>query len=257
MGTIHRAFDRLAQREVAYKRLRVNVEASRARMTALFRREYDTLARLEHPEHRQRLRVRHRSRGPVLRDGAGQRQRPHQVRSAAVARRLPHHARGGLGARAGARPAARAPRRQPEQRAAHRRRHGQADRLRRADAVRQPTEVVGTPPFIPPECLGDEPLDQRVDLYALGALAYWMLTHRLAVAAYSLADAAGGVGDSNRATFARWSPRSRPRSTTWCSRCSPTIARAAYHGGRGRSSASTTSPSSRPSATSSAWRSAT
>jgi serine/threonine protein kinase len=48
-GTIHRAFDRLAQREVAYKRMRVSVEDRRARMTALFRREYDALARLEHP----------------------------------------------------------------------------------------------------------------------------------------------------------------------------------------------------------------
>ena len=49
MGSVHRAFDRLGQREVAYKRMRVAVEAHRPRITALFRREYDTLARLEHP----------------------------------------------------------------------------------------------------------------------------------------------------------------------------------------------------------------
>ena len=36
--------------------------------------------------------------------------------------------------------------------------------------------VIGTPPAVPPEVLDGEALDQRVDLYALGALAYFMLT---------------------------------------------------------------------------------
>lgn len=35
--------------------------------------------------------------------------------------------------------------------------------------------IVGTPPAIPPEALAEAALDQRADLYALGALAYWML----------------------------------------------------------------------------------
>jgi hypothetical protein len=39
-----------------------------------------------------------------------------------------------------------------------------------------PTEIVGTPPLIPPEALGKTGLDQRSDLYALGALGYWLLT---------------------------------------------------------------------------------
>jgi hypothetical protein len=37
-------------------------------------------------------------------------------------------------------------------------------------------EVVGTPPFVPPESLDGRPLDARSDLYSVGALAYFLLT---------------------------------------------------------------------------------
>lgn len=37
-------------------------------------------------------------------------------------------------------------------------------------------DVAGTPPHIPPETVYDQSLDQRADLYSLGALAYWLLT---------------------------------------------------------------------------------
>jgi hypothetical protein len=36
--------------------------------------------------------------------------------------------------------------------------------------------IVGTPPLLAPEALAHAPLDERTDLYSLGALAYWMLT---------------------------------------------------------------------------------
>ncbi len=37
-------------------------------------------------------------------------------------------------------------------------------------------DVAGTPPFIAPEALHGSELDQRTDLYSLGALGYWLLT---------------------------------------------------------------------------------
>jgi tetratricopeptide (TPR) repeat protein len=38
------------------------------------------------------------------------------------------------------------------------------------------SDVIGTPPFIAPEWLNEEQVDQRADLFALGALGYWLLT---------------------------------------------------------------------------------
>ena len=49
--------------------------------------------------------------------------------------------------------------------------------------------VAGTPPAVAPEALsGGSALDQRVDLFALGALAYWVLTGTHAYPAYELAE---------------------------------------------------------------------
>jgi tetratricopeptide (TPR) repeat protein len=41
-----------------------------------------------------------------------------------------------------------------------------------------PPNLTGTPPFIAPEALQGGPIDQRSDLYSLGALAYFVLTGR-------------------------------------------------------------------------------
>jgi serine/threonine-protein kinase len=46
--------------------------------------------------------------------------------------------------------------------------------------------IVGTAPAIPPEAFGSAPLDQRCDLYSLGALAYWMLTGKHAYPARTI-----------------------------------------------------------------------
>lgn len=41
-----------------------------------------------------------------------------------------------------------------------------------------PHTVTGTPAYLPPESALGEPVDQRTDIYALGCVAYWMLTGR-------------------------------------------------------------------------------
>jgi hypothetical protein len=48
--------------------------------------------------------------------------------------------------------------------------------------------VVGTPPLVSPEALHCAGLDQRTDLYALGAVAYYLLTGRHAFAVTSLSE---------------------------------------------------------------------
>jgi tetratricopeptide (TPR) repeat protein len=48
--------------------------------------------------------------------------------------------------------------------------------------------IAGTPPFVPPEALYAQPLDARCDLYALGALAYFLLTQQNAYPSRQLAD---------------------------------------------------------------------
>jgi serine/threonine-protein kinase len=47
-------------------------------------------------------------------------------------------------------------------------------------------QIVGTPPAIAPEALSGQALDQRTDLYSLGALAYFLLTGQHAYAARSV-----------------------------------------------------------------------
>lgn len=51
-----------------------------------------------------------------------------------------------------------------------------------------PRRAVGTPPFVPPEALHETPLDQRADIFSLGALAYWLVTRQHAYPARQLSD---------------------------------------------------------------------
>lgn len=52
----------------------------------------------------------------------------------------------------------------------------------------KPSDIAGTPPFIAPETLRGRDLDQRTDLYSIGALGYFLLTGRQAFHARALAE---------------------------------------------------------------------
>lgn len=178
MGVVYEASDRVVGRLVAYKRLLVTGQTSRAQATALFQREYNTLAQLAHPAIVEVYEYGNDELGPyytmellsgkdllelapmpvrdvcrVLRDVASALALVH-------ARKLLH-------------------------------RDVSPGNVRLTDDGRAklldfgaltsfglPPDLVGTPAFMAPEMLARVPLDQRADLYALGALAYWALTRK-------------------------------------------------------------------------------
>jgi tetratricopeptide (TPR) repeat protein len=178
MGIVYRATDHVVGRDVAYKRLLVTSSTSRARATALFQREYNTLAQLAHPATVEVYDYGNDEAGPyytmellsgkdllelapmpvhdvcrVLRDIASALALIH-------ARRLIH--------------------RDISPGNVRRTEDGRAKLLDfgALTPFGVPSDLVGTPAFMAPEMLSSEPLDQRADLYSLGALAYWALTRR-------------------------------------------------------------------------------
>jgi hypothetical protein len=188
MGSIFLAFDTFARRDVAYKRLRVVNESSRPRITALFEREYHALSQLAHPSIVEVYDYGLDAEGPYyameLLPGddlaaaapVGVAEACRLVRDVASALALLH-----------------------ARRLLHRDvtpanvRLTQEGRAKLIDfgaltEFGRAKEIVGTPAFIAPECLSGEPLDQRVDLFALGGLAYWALTGRHAYPARSIAE---------------------------------------------------------------------
>jgi hypothetical protein len=183
MGVIYRAYDRVAEREVAYKRLQVSDELTRPRRTALFQNEYETLLRLSHPNMVEVYDFGEDRVGPyyamelltgqdltdiaplpfveacrLLRDIASALALLH-------ARQLIHRDVSPNNIRLTS--------------------DGRA-KLIDFGALMPfglPKELVGTPPCIAPECLDAVALDQRSDLYSFGAVAYWALTQRMPVRA--------------------------------------------------------------------------
>lgn len=183
MGVIYRAYDRVAQREVAYKRLRIEDEALRPRFTTLFQREYDTLASLPHPNIVRVYDYGEDELGPyyVMELLSGQDLTDLAPLPVVDACRLLRDLASALALL-------------HSRRLIHRDLSPNNVRLTEEGHAKlldfgaltpfgYARELVGTPPFMAPECLSESELDQRSDLYALGALAYWTLTRRLAVQA--------------------------------------------------------------------------
>ncbi|HTU58438.1 MAG TPA: serine/threonine-protein kinase, partial [Polyangiales bacterium] len=188
MGVIYEAFDTLAKRQVAYKRLKVGNEQARARLTALFEGEYNALRQLKHPNIVEVYDYGRDSEGPfytmellagsdlasvaplplneacrALRDVASALALMH-------ARRLVHRDVTPSNVRM-----------TPDGRA----------KLIDFGALSEfgiAKDIVGTAAYVAPECLAGEPLDGRADLFALGALSYWVLTRRQAYPARNMSE---------------------------------------------------------------------
>jgi hypothetical protein len=187
MGTVFRSEDVVTGETVALKRLLPHLRDD-ARAIDQLQREYRTLAQLRHPRI---IRVFHYGvddEGPYytmellersdLRDLAPQSWQPacRHLRDVAGSIALLH--------------ARRLLHRDVSPRNARLTRQGRPKLIdfgALADFGRQ-QEVVGTPPCIAPEALHGEPLDQRSDLYSLGALAYFLLTGRHAYPAHKLSE---------------------------------------------------------------------
>jgi hypothetical protein len=77
-------------------------------------------------------------------------------------------------------------------------------------AFGRPPDVAGTPPFIAPESLHGGYLDQRTDLYALGALGYFLFTGRQAFPARTFAELPGMWKEGHRPVSRRVAELGRP-----------------------------------------------
>ncbi len=191
MGVVERVHDLAEGREVAQKRMLLPAGASadtEAQLVARFEREYYTLAELSHPNI---IRVHDfgiDERGPYytmeLLDGADLRgAAPVPWRDACAVLRDVAAALTLLHSR-------RLLHRDISPRNVYRTSDGRAKLIDfgAMSPVGVDRCIAGTPPFIPPENVARQALDGRADIYALGALAYYLVTGHHAYPARSIAE---------------------------------------------------------------------
>jgi hypothetical protein len=177
VGTVYRVRDRHDQRALALKRLTFT-RGSRSTLSALFEREYETLSQLSHPRIIEVYDYGSEEDALFytmeLLDGAdlgALSPLPYSdacryLRDVATSLGLLH--------------ARKLVHRDVTPRNVHLTRNGQCKLLDFGALIGfgEAAPVIGTPPCIAPEALDGSGLDQRADLYALGCLAYFMLTGR-------------------------------------------------------------------------------
>jgi len=186
MGIVYRVVDSASEQELALKVLRPELVDDDRNCAALFEREYHTLASITHPRivrvHEYGFHERRPYYTMELLEGRDLRElspMPYQqacasLRDVATSLAL-LHARGLL-------------HRDISARNVWRTRDGRCKVLDfgSLSAFGAQEDIVGTAPFVSPEALDGAKLDQRTDLYALGALAYWLLTGKHAFPANHL-----------------------------------------------------------------------
>ncbi|HMI91990.1 MAG TPA: protein kinase, partial [Polyangiales bacterium] len=178
MGAVHRAHDS-AGREVAFKQLRSAAAGPKRRMLeALFEREYHTLVRLKHPRIIEVYDYGFTEAGPYytmeLLDGEDL-----QELAPLPARVACRHLRD-VASSLALLHAHRLVHRDVSPRNVRLTSDGRAKLIDfgALSSFGTASEIVGTAPCMAPEVLRRWPLDQRTDLYALGAIGYWALTGR-------------------------------------------------------------------------------
>jgi hypothetical protein len=182
---IYRVIDAASDTQLALKQLHLG---SVAKLSEMFEREYQTLASLDHPQTVRVFEYGHDPNGPFYTmellegedlGGSGTvtwRSACRYLADAAQALSM-LHTRGLIHRDVSPRNLWRTP----------------DDRVKLIDfgalaRFGAPQQVIGTPPCIPPEAFDRRGLDQRADLYALGAVAYYLLTGQHAYPARELAD---------------------------------------------------------------------
>ncbi|HVZ34408.1 MAG TPA: serine/threonine-protein kinase, partial [Polyangiaceae bacterium] len=189
MGVVYRAIDITSGRAVALKQLLSSMAGSkRASAEALFEREYHALVRLKHP------RIIEVYDYGVTADGPFYTMELLEGEDLVKAAPLPyaqvcHHLRD-IASSLALIHAHRLVHRDVSPRNVRLTLQGRAKLIDfGALAAFGPTpEVIGTPTCMAPEVFHGQALDQRSDLYALGAVAYWALTRQHAYPARLLSD---------------------------------------------------------------------
>ncbi|HMJ12546.1 MAG TPA: AAA family ATPase, partial [Polyangiaceae bacterium] len=188
-GRVYRARDEVTERDVAFKQLLSPSDTeSRRKVEALFEREYYTLVRLKHPRIVEVYDYGVSDSGPYyameLLEGEDL-----QQRAPVPYRELCRHLRD-IASSLALIHAHRLVHRDVSPRNVRFTAEGRAKLIDfgALTPFGPAAELVGTPMCTAPEALYGMPLDQRADLYALGAIAYWALTGRAAYPARQLAD---------------------------------------------------------------------
>ena len=188
MGAVYRVRDARSGRQLALKRGFARDTRKTAKRTGAVRARVPHARAARAPAHHRGLRLRRRRARPVLHDGAARRRRPRRARplpwreACALLRDVASslallHSRGLLHRDVSARNV----------------RCTADGRAKLIDfgamaSIGVAKDVVGTPPFMPPEALQLQALDARADLFSLGALGYYLLTGRHAYPARRLGE---------------------------------------------------------------------